>query len=223
MIRLEDVGHVYAAGTPWARRALRGVDLTIGPGERLLVLGPNGSGKSTLAWVVAGLLAPVEGTATLHGRPLGDVPGATAMTFQHARLQLFRPTVEADVRFGTRLDNGAVDHALEMVGLDPTVFRSRRVDELSGGQQRRVALAGALVRRPRLLVLDEPLAGLDLPGRRLLTTVLARLNREAEVAIMVVTHDVEDAYRLADRALVLRAGQVVADDDVGAVVGEAQL
>jgi len=222
VIRLAAVGHVYAAGTPWARRALCGVDLTIGPAERLLVLGPNGSGKSTLAWIAAGLLQPAEGSATLDGRPVGEVKGATAMTFQHARLQLFRPTVEADVRFGTHLDNGAVDHALEMVGLDAEVFRTRRVDELSGGQQRRVALAGVLVRRPRLLVLDEPLAGLDLPGRRLLMAVLARLNREARVATMVVTHDTEDAEGLADRGVVLRAGEVVADDEVGAAVSEAQ-
>ncbi|HMC53211.1 MAG TPA: ATP-binding cassette domain-containing protein [Acidimicrobiales bacterium] len=218
MIRLEDVGHVYAAGTPWARRALSGVDLTIAHAERILVVGPNGSGKSTLAWIVAGLLRPTEGTATLDGRPVDEAPGSTAMTFQHARLQLFRPTVGADVRFGTRLDRVAVDHALEMVGLDPAVFRSRRVDELSGGQQRRVALAGALVRRPRVLVLDEPLAGLDASGRRLLIAVLARLNREAQVATVIVTHDTEDAHRVADRGVVLRAGEVVADDEVASAL-----
>jgi energy-coupling factor transport system ATP-binding protein len=115
-----------------------------------------------------------------------------------------------------------VDHALEMVGLDPDEFRSRRVDELSGGEQRRVALAGTLVRRPRLLVLDEPLAGLDLPGRRSLVTVLGRLNREAHVATVVVTHDTEDADRLADRGVALRAGEIVADDEVGVAVAEAQ-
>src|SRR5207253_4632472 len=127
----------------------------------------------------------------------------TAMAFQHARLQLLRPTVGEDVRFGLDIDDAAVDGALADVGLDPDRFRDRRIDGLSGGEQRRVALAGVLARRPRLLVLDEPLAGLDAPSRRTLVDVLHRLTRSSGVTTVLVTHDTEDAQLLADRALLL--------------------
>ena len=105
MIRLDDVGHVYAAGTPWAHRALAGVQLRIEDGERLLVVGHNGSGKSTLAWILAGLLQPSEGRATLDGELLDAGSGKTAMAFQYARLQLLRPTIAEDVGFGTEVDD----------------------------------------------------------------------------------------------------------------------
>ena len=110
MIRLDDVGHVYAAGTPWAHRALAGVQLRIEGGERLLVVGHNGSGKSTLAWILAGLLQPSEGRATLDGELLDAGSGKTAMAFQYARLQLLRPTVAEDVRFGTDADDDDTEH-----------------------------------------------------------------------------------------------------------------
>jgi energy-coupling factor transport system ATP-binding protein len=221
VIRLDDVGHVYAAGTPWAHRALARVRLRIGDGERLLVVGHNGSGKSTLAWILAGLLPPSEGRATLDGEVLDAGSGKTAMAFQHARLQLLRPTVAADVRFGIEADDHAVDAALSSVGLDPASFRDRRIDDLSGGEQRRVALAGVLVRSPRVLVLDEPLAGLDAPSRQALVAVLERVGHHSGAATVVVTHDTEDADRLAERAVVLRGGEIVADGPVADVVGSA--
>ena len=221
MIRLDDVGHVYAAGTPWAHRALAGVQLRIEDGERLLVVGHNGSGKSTLAWILAGLLQPSEGRATLDGELLDAGSGKTAKAFQYARLQLLRPTIAEDVGFGTEVDDDAVDAALSSVGLDPRSFRHRRIDDLSGGEQRRVALAGVLVRSPRLLVLDEPLAGLDAPSRQALLTVLERVGHDRGAATVVVTHDTEDAARLARRAVVLREGGVVADGPVTDVIGGA--
>jgi energy-coupling factor transport system ATP-binding protein len=213
---------VYAERTPWAHRALAGATVRIGPAERVLVIGRNGSGKSTLAWILAGLLAPTEGTVTIDGEPLDLRSGATAMAFQHARLQLFRPTVASDVRFGTDLDGRAVDEALRLVRLDPDRFRDRRVDDLSGGEQRRVALAGVLARRPRLLVLDEPLAWLDAPSRRNLVDELGRLNEDAGVATVIVTHDLDDAPALADRVLALDLGRVVADGPVGDVLEGAE-
>jgi len=186
-------------------------------GARVIVVGPNGSGKSTLAWILAGLLTPSEGQVTLDGGPLSIAESHTAMAFQHARLQLLRPTVAEDVRFGLDIDDDAVDRALSDVGLDPTRFRLRRIDELSGGEQRRVALAGVLARRPRLLVLDEPLAGLDAPSREALVQVLGRLPQD--LTTVVVTHDTEDADRIADRALVLGGGAVRADGSVAEVLG----
>jgi energy-coupling factor transport system ATP-binding protein len=210
MITLRGVGHVYSDGSPWAHRALTGVDLDIAAGDRVLVVGANGSGKSTLAWIVAGLTAPTEGTATIDGAALSSVHGGVAICFQHVRLQLFRPTVAEDVAFGAPAA-GSVDAALRVVGLDPDAFRTRRIDELSGGEQRRVALAGLLVRRPRLLVLDEPFAGLDRPGRRLLVDLIGRLPERTGTATVVVSHDVEDATRFADRVLELRDGELVGE------------
>jgi energy-coupling factor transport system ATP-binding protein len=211
MISLRGVGHVYSPDTPWAHRALRGVDLDIAARDRLLVVGANGSGKSTLAWICAGLTAPSEGTATIDGRPLADERGVVAISFQHARLQLFRATVGEDVHFGTTATHCQVDEALRTVGLDPTTFRNRRIDELSGGEQRRVALAGMLVRSPRLVVLDEPFAGLDRPSRRLLIDVVAAL----PTATLVVSHDYEDAGRFAQRVLELRGGELVREGVIG--------
>jgi len=118
------------------------------------------------------------------------------------------------VRFGLDIDADAVDRALADVGLDPERFRARRIDELSGGEQRRVALAGVLARRPRVLVLDEPLAGLDAPSREALVQVLSRL--PTDLTTIIVTHDTEDAERIAERALVLADGRITGD---GAVAG----
>ncbi|HEV3352652.1 MAG TPA: ABC transporter ATP-binding protein [Acidimicrobiales bacterium] len=217
MLVLEGVGHVYSAGTPWAHRALHDVNLRLADGARVIVVGPNGSGKSTLAWILAGLLTPSEGTITLDGGPLSIAESHTAMAFQHARLQLLRPAVAEDVHFGLDVDDAAVDRALTDVGLDPARFRDRRIDELSGGEQRRVALAGVLVRKPRVLVLDEPLAGLDAPSREALVQVIGRLPNT--LTTIVVTHDTEDAERIAERALLLGDGAVTADGPVAEVLG----
>jgi len=214
---LDGVGHVYSAGTPWAHRALQDVNLELEDGSRIIVVGPNGSGKSTLALILAGLLTPSDGKVTLDDGPLSIEESHTAMAFQHARLQLLRPTVGEDVRFGLDIDDAAVDRALTDVGLDPMRFRARRIDELSGGEQRRVALAGVLARRPRVLVLDEPLAGLDAPSREALVQVLGRL--PSALTTIIVTHDTEDAERIADRALVLSDGRIVADGPVAETLG----
>ena len=216
MLVLDSVGHVYSAGTPWAHRALAGVDLRLSDGDRVIVVGPNGSGKSTLAWILAGLLVPSEGRITLDDGPLSIAESHTAMAFQHARLQLLRPTVAEDVRFGLDVDDEVVDRALTDVGFDPARFRDRRIDELSGGEQRRVALAGVLARKPRVLVLDEPLAGLDAPSREALVQVLGRL--PDDLTTVVVTHDTEDAERIADRALLLGDGHVTAAGPVADVL-----
>jgi energy-coupling factor transport system ATP-binding protein len=210
---VRELGYVYANGTPWARRALAGVDLDVTRGEGVVVTGDNGSGKSTLAWVLAGLLTPSEGEALLAGESIVAGTGAVGISFQHARLQLIRPTVLADVAYGADTERAAA--ALQAVGLDPGAVGQRRVDELSGGEQRRVALAGLLVRDPVLLVLDEPYAGLDDEARSGLAAILARLREERDMATLVVSHDLDNAELLGDRVVVLEAGQVVKERTLG--------
>lgn len=201
------VAHTYAAGTPWAQVGLRSVDLEIRSGEGVLVVGGNGSGKSTLAWVMAGLLRPDTGCCLLGGRPVADQVGAVALAFQHARLQLQRPTVGADVRAASGIARDEVGAALATVGLGADLA-DRPVEELSGGQQRRVALAGLLARRPRVLVLDEPMAGLDPPGRRGLLDVLAGL-RDRGLTLVVISHDLEGTGSVCDRTVALAGGRLV--------------
>ncbi|MGA3352828.1 MAG: DUF2232 domain-containing protein [Acidimicrobiales bacterium] len=213
LLRARKLGYVYANGTPWARRALAGVDLDLKRGEGIVVTGDNGSGKSTLAWIFAGLLEPSEGEALLDVESIVAGTGAVGISFQHARLQLIRPTVLADVAYGA--DKDRATEALRSVGLDPLSIASRRVDELSGGEQRRVALAGLLVRDPVLLVLDEPYAGLDDEARAGLAEILASLRDERDMATLVVSHDLDNAELLGDRLVTLEAGRVVGERTVG--------
>lgn len=211
MLRLRKVGHIYADGTPWARPALAGIDLDIAAGEGVLLVGGNGSGKSTLAWILAGLLRPTFGECTLDGEPVASVVGAVGLAFQHARLQVQRSSTGRDVQAAGDVDRATAEGALRLVGLDPDVLWDRAVDELSGGQLRRVALAGLLTRTPRVLVLDEPLAGLDDASRDGLIAVLADLRAVHAMTLVVISHDLEGAGDICDRAVRLDAGRIVAD------------
>jgi energy-coupling factor transport system ATP-binding protein len=211
ILRLESVGHVYDAGTPWAQRALTGVGFTLHRGESVLVLGANGSGKSTLAGVLTGLIVPSEGRATLDDQPIELQLGRVALGLQHARLQLLGETVHAEVADAAGLDDIGVALALQRVGLDPETMRDRKLDELSGGQLRRVALAGLLARQPAALVLDEPFAGLDQPGRVALVEVLDRLRADG-LAMVIISHDITDAEVIADRMVMLDRGRIVAGE-----------
>ncbi|WP_250285820.1 DUF2232 domain-containing protein, partial [Frankia sp. CiP1_Cm_nod2] len=211
LVRLDGVGQVYSPRSPWARRALRDVSFCLDSGEAVLVRGRNGSGKSTLAAVLAGLLTPSEGAAHLAGQPLTACPGEIGFAVQHSRLQLLAPTVGADVRAAAGVGVAAADEALAAVGLDPELFRDRRVEDLSGGQMRRAALAGLIACRPRLMILDEPLAGLDAPSRRILIDVLVSLRARTGLTLVVISHDFDDMARLTERMLVLEAGRLVHD------------
>ncbi len=210
-LELRGVGHVYSARSPWAHQSLTGINLTVNPGDAVLVVGHNGSGKSTLAWILAGLLEATEGEARLDGRPIHQQLGQVALSFQHARLQLLRSTVSRDVRSASGGDAAEADAALVLVGLDPAELAARAIDQLSGGQQRRVALAGMLARRPRVLILDEPFAGLDDGSRRGLISVLRRLRTEIGLTLVLVSHDTEGADQLVDRVITLDHGRIVAD------------
>ncbi len=212
VITLDRVGHVYSRSTPWSNRALTDVDLTIRAGEAIVVVGHNGSGKSTLAWILAGLFAPSEGTALLDGEPIVGQVGRIGLSFQHARLQLLRPTVLDEVRAAGGVDDVDARAALASVGLDAHEFGNRRVDELSGGQMRRVVLAGVLAAQPRAIVLDEPFAGLDADGRAELDTLLSALRRRRDLALVIVSHDRDLPVGLVDRVIELDSGRITRDE-----------
>ena len=211
VLEMTSVSHTYGAGSPWAHPALADIDLTINPRDGLLVVGSNGSGKSTLAWILAGVLQPSRGACLLGGRPVHQQVGTVGLAFQHARLQLQRSTVKDDLQAAGAPHEAAAAAALAAVGLDPGVFSERSIDELSGGEQRRVALAGILARRPSVIVLDEPLAGLDAPAREFLVDLLARLRFEQGLTVVVISHDLEGMERVCDRVVRLDAGRVVFD------------
>ena len=210
-LELVGVGHTYMVGSPWAQPALHDINLAIDPQDGVLIVGGNGSGKSTLAWIMAGVLRPSRGDCFLGGRPVTSQVGSVGLAFQHARLQLQRTTVGADIRAAGAADDAAVASALAAVGLSAEEISGRRIEELSGGQQRRVALAGILARRPSLVVLDEPLAGLDEPGQEALLDVLASLRRRQGLSIVVISHDFGGMDRVCDRIVELNAGRIVSD------------
>jgi energy-coupling factor transporter ATP-binding protein EcfA2 len=208
VLELVSVGHEYGSGTPWAKTALRDVSFAVHQGDGLLIHGGNGSGKSTLAWIMAGLTVPTTGDCLLDGRPTYEQVGAVALSFQAARLQLMRSRVELEVASAAGFspkDHERVATALAVVGLDSTLAK-RRIDQLSGGQMRRVVLAGLLARSPRALILDEPLAGLDAATQRGLLRLLEELRREQGLTVVVISHDFAGLEELCPRTLDLRDG-----------------
>ena len=209
------VAHTYDLGTPWERPVLHDVTLILDPGQAMLITGDNGSGKTTLSRILTGLLTPTWGNVTLGGNPMERRVGDVALSMQFARLQLQRPSVRSDIlaaaghgpRIGATsarrkdaLPRWEGDHlvaeAMKLVGLDPALA-SRGIDDLSGGQMRRVALAGLLAAHPRVLILDEPMAGLDTESRDLLISVLDQ-RRRAGLSILVISHDLEGMDTLCD-------------------------
>jgi energy-coupling factor transport system ATP-binding protein len=208
VLELVGVGHEYGSGTPWAKSALRDVSFAVHQGDGVLIHGGNGSGKSTLAWIMAGLTVPTTGSCLLDGRPTHERVGAVALSFQAARLQLMRSRVDVEVAsaagFSPR-DHDRVVSALAVVGLDSALAK-RRIDQLSGGQMRRVVLAGLLARSPRALILDEPLAGLDAVTQRGLLRLLEDLRREKELTVVVISHDFAGLEDLCPRTLHLSNG-----------------
>lgn len=208
VLELSGVGHVYGIGTPWAKTALRDVSFTVNEGDGLLIHGGNGSGKSTLAWIMAGLTAPTTGSCLVGGRPADECVGEVAIAFQAARLQLLRSRVDLEVASAAGFsphDTGRVVSALATVGLDGSLA-GRRVDQLSGGQMRRVVIAGLLARWPRALILDEPLAGLDAASQRGLLRLLTDLRLNTGLTVIVISHDFAGLAELCPRTLHLDRG-----------------
>ena len=237
LIRVEDLVHTYAPGSPLEHLALRGVCLEIKPGERVGILGPTGSGKSTLVQHLAGLLEPTAGQVLLDGVAAHARTAAAralrlrmGLAFQYPEDQIFEQTVYREVAFGPRNLRLAeaeiaarVRWALEMVGLDPATMEGRVPFTLSGGEMRRVALAGILALRPEVLILDEPTAGLDPHGRRELLARVLVWQEQTGMTLILVSHNLDDLARVAQRAVVLAEGRVVADGPFRRVLSDGRL
>lgn len=223
-LTIEHVNYVYMAGGPYETQALYDVNLSIGDGEFLALIGHTGSGKSTLVQHLNGLLAPTSGRVLVDGQDLAEkgtdrraVRFRVGLVFQYPENQLFEETVEKDIAFGPRnLGLGEeeiarrVKDAMRRVNL-PEEVAGRSVFELSGGQMRRVAIAGVLAMEPEVLVLDEPCAGLDPHGREEILGVIRRLHSESGTTIVMVSHSMDDVANLAERVVVMDHGRIVMD------------
>jgi len=221
MITAEGVTYSYDDHT-----VLEDLTLSIPDGEFCLLVGPNGSGKTTLVRQFNALLEPDSGTVTVDGTDVSENPvvarTSVGMVFQQPRDQFVAATVGADVAFGPEnlgLARDEIDHRVteSLAAVDMAGREDERLDELSGGEQARVAIAGALAMEPDYLVCDEPLVGLDWPSRASVLEQLDRLH-DGGTGLVVVTHDLRDLHERADRLVGLRDGQVVLDDDPAAAL-----
>lgn len=223
-LTLDRVSYAYRKGES---HAVRDVTLSVEPGEFLAVAGRSGSGKSTLVQLMKGLLLPTSGQVLIDGEaPAPERFDQVGLVFQYPEHQLFAPSVLDDVAFGPRQQGlpageaeARVQRAMAGVGLPFEQYRDRNPFELSGGERRRVAIAGVLALEPMVLIADEPTAGLDLRGRRALFTLLEDLRRRQGKTVVVVTHRLEEVLPHATRLLVMDRGRVVSDGAPAEVLG----
>ena len=224
-IVIEHLNYVYMQGGPYETKALDDVSLTIHDGEFVGLIGHTGSGKSTLVQHLNGLILPTSGQITVDGMDLADkntdkraIRRRVGLVFQYPENQLFEETVAKDIAFGPKnlgLDEAEIDRrvrtAMRRVALDFDKLSQRSVFELSGGQMRRVAIAGVLAMEPQTLVLDEPCAGLDPKGREEILGLISDLHRESGATIVMVSHSMDDVAALAERVIVMNHGKVAMD------------
>ena len=224
VIRTEHLTHVYSRGTPFEKVAISDVNVEIHAGELVAVIGHTGSGKSTFMQHLNGLLRPSSGAVYVDGEDIfankeatRDVRFKVGLVFQYPEYQLFEETVYKDISFGPRnmkLGEGEFDErvreAARLTGVGEELFE-RSPLELSGGQKRRVAIAGVMAMRPRVLILDEPMAGLDPAGCAGIMQNITDYRRETGSTVLLVTHDMDDAAKIADRLIVFHEGAVAMD------------
>ena len=221
ILEVRSLSHVYSKGTPFEQKALDHVSLQVMQGEFIAIIGHTGSGKSTLIQHLNGLLKPTGGQVFFHGQDmfaksanLRNIRFQIGLVFQYPEYQLFEETVEQDIAYGPM--NMGLEHdeitrrvqdALEAVGL-PQDISDKSPFELSGGQKRRVALAGVIAMQPEILILDEPTAGLDPAGREEMFDLIRDLHEKRGTTVILVTHSMEDAARVASRLVVMKHGKI---------------
>ena len=221
IIQTEKLSHIYSTGTPFEHAALVDVDFTAYRGEYLGIIGRTGSGKSTLIQHLNGLLKPTSGKVLFEGKDIWETKERTHQTrfqvglvFQYPEYQLFEETVYKDIAFGPKnmkLDEGEVDRrvraAAAFVGLSGEVLEKSPF-ELSGGQKRRVAIAGVIAMEPAVLILDEPTAGLDPAGAESILANIRDYHRAKNATILLVSHSMEEVARSVDRLVVVSKGRI---------------
>ena len=224
VIRTENLTHVYSRGTPFEKTAISGISVEIHAGELVAVIGHTGSGKSTFMQHLNGLLRPDGGTVYVDGEDIfatkeatRDVRFKVGLVFQYPEYQLFEETVYKDISFGPKnmkLSEAEIDErvreAAHFTGVEEELFE-RSPLELSGGQKRRVAIAGVMAMRPRVLILDEPTAGLDPAGCAGILQNITDYRRETGSTVLLVTHSMDDAAKIAGRLIVFHEGSVAMD------------
>jgi energy-coupling factor transport system ATP-binding protein len=236
-IQIEHLTHTYMPGSPFSAVAVHDVNVQIEDGEFLGVLGHTGSGKTTLVQHLNGLLKPTEGRVLIDGIDtsqkgvnLLEVRKKVGLVFQYPEYQLFEETVEKDIAFGPKnlgLSKAEISlrvrEACAQVGIDAETIGPRSPFELSGGQMRRVAIAGVLAMRPKVLILDEPTAGLDPAGRRGILDMIRALHARGGITVIMVSHSMDDIASLATRLLVMAKGSVVMTGSPREVFTQEQL
>ena len=224
-IEVSHLTHCYSEGSALRTVALNDVSFRIEDGEFVGIIGHTGSGKSTLVQHLNGLLRPNSGKVLIDGEDLNGehvnrrlLRQRIGLVFQYPEYQLFEETVAKDIAFGPKNQglsadeiDGRVRYAMDCVHLNYEKYAGRSPFELSGGQMRRVAIAGVLAMRPAVLILDEPTAGLDPRGRDKILTMLEELHARENVTILMVSHSMDDMARLASRLIVMSEGKIVAD------------
>ncbi|KOY66723.1 energy-coupling factor transporter ATPase [Clostridium sporogenes] len=222
-IKIENLIHVYMEGTPFEKKAIDNINITIEDEEFVALIGHTGSGKSTLIQHINGLLKPKSGNIIIDnvniadkGVKLSSIRKKVGLVFQYPEYQLFEETIEKDIAFGpTNLGLNQeeilnrVKRAMNIVGLDYEAYKDKSPFELSGGQKRRVAIAGVVAMEPKILILDEPTAGLDPKARDDIYSKIQALRKEYNMTIILVSHSMEDVAKFADKILVMHKGKCV--------------
>ena len=235
VITVENLTHTYSVGTPFEQTAIRDVSVTLTQGESIFVLGHTGSGKSTFVQHLNALLQPTRGQVKIDGEDINkdkisrrDVKRRVGLVFQYPEYQLFEETVAADIAFGPKnmkLSKEEIDErvreAAGFVGVEESLF-SRSPLELSGGQKRRVAIAGVIAMRPEVLILDEPTAGLDPVGSRTIMENIRDYRQKSGATVLVVSHSMDDAARYCERLIVFDHGTIRMDGTPEQVFGRTE-
>ena len=234
-IIVEQLRHVYSAGTPFEVAAIEDIDLTIPQGQLVGIIGHTGSGKSTFIQHLNALLAPNAGKVICGGKDINeskisrrDVKHQVGLVFQYPEYQLFEETVYKDIAFGPKnmkLSEEEIDQrvreAAGFVGVEEELFDKSPL-ELSGGQKRRIAIAGVIAMRPGVLILDEPTAGLDPAGCRQILDNICAYREKTGATVIIVSHNMDDVARIADRIIVFSHGRVVMDGSAAEVFSRAE-
>ena len=235
-IKIENLNYIYMKRTPFEKKALDGVSFEIEEGEFVAIIGHTGSGKSTLIQHINGLLKPDSGKIIIDGEDitakkmnLSHIRKKVGLVFQYAEYQLFEETIEKDIAFGPRNlglsdddINDRVKKTMEIVGLDYETYKDKSPFEISGGQKRRAAIAGVVAMEPKVLILDEPTAGLDPKGRDDILYQIKELHRRLKITVILVSHSMEDVAKVADRIIVMDNGKNIIDGKPSEVFREVE-